>query len=970
MEIVTKKIYFDTYFSFNFRRYAGKNYLLDGSRIVAAFVLFLYGASAYSGIFHDSDLDWKTLHTPHFKIHYHSGLEPQARTVVVIAEEVHARLTTYFDWVPQQKTDVILTDETDFANGSASPLPYNRMTLIVTPPDDGLMDHANWLELLIVHEYTHIIHLDRAEHNPQRLRSVLGRHFLLFPALYQPRWLLEGLATHMETDTAMGIGRGQSSYFDMLMRMEVMAGLKPISQINQTIRTWPAGITPYLYGAYFYQFLVVRYGEKTLAAWLKNYSNNLIPFRINDNSKAILGMNMTELWQQYEIYLQEKFAEKIQQRAKISSENKRLTHYGYNTTQSRIDKAGNQYFIKNDGRTEPALMRRTQIDGHIESIADVHPGARFDLHETAGIIIAQPERYNNANIYYDLFHIDPNSKKSRRLTKAARYRFASWSHSGELIAAVKSEKGRYSLDILTHDGEWVENLWTATNGEILSFIDWSPVNDLIIAAVWRPAGGWNLEIFNMETSLWQALTEDAAIPLHPSFSQDGSRVLFSADYDGIYDLYELDINNAIMSRLTHVVGGAFHPSEAPSGVIYYIGYHQDGYDFYQLNNKTPLLAPKPQRASTAIYQLLPERSIDVKKTVYQSTEGLQPAWWFPVFAVADDLFLLGASTSGSDPLAKHSYGAALAYEYINDKLIGSLDYLYDGWYPSFSLHSSRNISLYRSSDNDVVRVRDSDYYRASLAFPFFRYREQWVLSFGIQAEVLSDSYVAPNVQATEDEKDYVLGSALNYSSARNYPLSISRSNGRTVSLVAETSDAVGGGSYAGEVYSLDWREYLALKGEHVIAFRGFLGWGTDQPRRFQLGGSDSAGGLLNISGITSPFNRRDFALRGYSDGLAALRARRAVLASVEWRLPLLRLERGWMTPPLGLDQLSATFFIDSGATWQHGSTPDRYFTGSGIELNSDIRAFYSWPLRARLGYAHGFNDSGENQFYLQLGTSF
>lgn len=940
-------------------------------RILFAFSFFLYGAGAYAGIFHDPRLDWKTLHTPHFKVHYHSGLESQARAVVVMVEEVHERLTTHFDWVPQQKTDVVLTDETDFANGSATPLPYNRMTLIVTPPDDGLMDYASWLESLIVHEYTHIIHLDRAERNPQRLRSVLGRHPLLFPGVYQPRWLLEGLATYMETDTTRGIGRGQSSYFDMLMRIEVLAGLKPVSQVNQTIRTWPAGITPYLYGVYFYQFLVERYGETALASWLKNYSSNLIPFRINGNAKAVFGITMTELWEQYETYLPEKFAPTLQQKIKGKQEGERLTHYGYNTAQSRIDDVGNQYFIKNDRRTEPALMRRIQIDGRIETVADVHTGARFDLHETAGIIVAQQERYNNANIYYDLFHIDIHSGKSRRLTKAARYRFASWSHNGELIAAVKSEKGRYSLDVLSRNGEWIENLWTATNGEILSFIDWSPVNDVIVASVWRPSGGWNLEIFDMETGVWQALTEDAAIPLHPAFSSDGSRILFSADYDGIYDIYELNMNDAMMSRITRVVGGAFHPSEAPSGVIYYVGYHQDGYDLYQLKDKTQLLAPKPQRASTAIYRPLPEHSFAVKKTAYQAMEGLQPTGWSPVFAVADDLFLLGASTSGSDPLVKHSYAAALAYEYMNDKLIGSLDYLYDGWYPSLSLHGSRNITLHRSSNNDVVRVRESDYYRAILAFPLFRYREQWVLSFAIEAEFLSDSYVAPNVQAAMDEKDYVLGSALSYGSARNYSLSISPSNGRMVSLVAETSD-VGEGSYDGEVYSLDWREYQALKGEHVIAFRGFLGWGTDQPRRFQLGGSDPAGGLLNVlaPAIASSFNRRDYALRGYSDGLAVLRGRRAVLASVEWRFPLLRLERGWMAPPLGLDQLSATFFIDSGAAWQHGSTPDRYFTGSGVELNSDVRAFYNLPLRVRLGYAYGFADVGEHQLYLQLGASF
>ncbi len=947
--------------------------MLSGLRVVFTLALLCYGFSACAGIFHDPDLNWKTLHSPHFKVHYHTGLESQAHTVVVIAEEVHERLTTLFDWFPQQKTDVVLTDETGFANGSATPLPYNRMLLVVTPPDEGLMDYAMWLESLIVHEYTHILHIDRVERNPQRLRSVLGRHPLLFPSLYQPLWLIEGLATYLETDVARGIGRGQSSYFDMLMKAEVASGLKPIRQINQSIRTWPAGVTPYLYGVYFYQFLVDRYGQATLAAWLKSYSSNVIPFRINGNANAFFGVNMTELWQQYEIYLQEKFASKEWQ---ITTDNKigeRLTHYGYNTMQIRVDDAGNQYFIKNDARTEPALMRRTQT-GDIEKISDVHVGARFDLHETAGIIIAQPERYNNANLFYDLYHIDVHSGKSRRLTTAARYRFASWSNEGKKIAAVKSERGRYSLDILSQEGEWIENLWEATNGEILSFIDWSPVDDLIVASVWRPSGGWNLEVFDMGKGVWRALTADAAIPLHPLFSRTGSRVIFSADYDGIYDIYELDITETMMSnfsRRTRVTGGAFFPSESTNGVMYYVGYDQEGYDLYQFNDDVRLLAPVPPQGSTATYRPLAKSLIDVTTTAYQPMEGLQPGWWFPLFALADDLFLLGATTSGSDPLNKHNYSAMLAYEFSNEQLIGSLDYLYDGWQPSFALHGSRNIALHRASNRDLERVRQSDFYRATLSFPFLRYRDQWALSFGIEAEILSDSYVAPNVRAAVDEKDYVLGSALTYNSARNYLLAISSSNGRAVSVLAETSE-IGNGSYKGEVYSLDWREYLKLKREHVLSLRGFLGWGTDQPRQFQLGGSDTLGGVFNAltPTLASPFNRRDYALRGYADGLAILRARRAVLASVEWRLPLLRLERGWMAPPLGLDQLSAAFFIDSGAAWQQGSTPDRYFTGAGVELNSDVRAFYYLPLRLRLGYAYGFADEGEHQLYLQLGASF
>ena len=50
---------------------------------------------------------------------------------------------------------MVLTDDVDDANGSASPLPYNTMRLYAAPPGTGseLLDHRDWLETLVFHEY-------------------------------------------------------------------------------------------------------------------------------------------------------------------------------------------------------------------------------------------------------------------------------------------------------------------------------------------------------------------------------------------------------------------------------------------------------------------------------------------------------------------------------------------------------------------------------------------------------------------------------------------------------------------------------------------------------------------------------------------------------------------------------------------------------------------------------------------------
>ena len=76
------------------------------------------------------------------------------------------------------------------------------------------------------------------------------------------------------------------------MRLEVESGIKPLSQVNLPIISWPAGNTRYLYGVYFFNFLMETYGEQTALAWFDNYSDNLIPFLMNTTSKKVFEKNL------------------------------------------------------------------------------------------------------------------------------------------------------------------------------------------------------------------------------------------------------------------------------------------------------------------------------------------------------------------------------------------------------------------------------------------------------------------------------------------------------------------------------------------------------------------------------------------------------------------------------------------------------------------------------------------------------
>ena len=227
-------------------------------------VLWSYSASlAYAGINHAANLDWRTQESAHFRIHFYAGEQALAKRSLQIAESVYTRLTPILNWYPQDKTEIVLSDEMDASNGFAMPIPSNRMTLFVSRPNsvNSLEDHAGWLETLILHEFVHTLHLDKARRGPKNIRNIFGRMFLAFPNVFMPAWMHEGLATYYETDDKLGIGRGQSTYFQMMMRMEVDAGVKPVKQINQLNTLWPLPTSRYLYGVYFEQFLVDTYGE-------------------------------------------------------------------------------------------------------------------------------------------------------------------------------------------------------------------------------------------------------------------------------------------------------------------------------------------------------------------------------------------------------------------------------------------------------------------------------------------------------------------------------------------------------------------------------------------------------------------------------------------------------------------------------------------------------------------------------------
>ena len=938
----------------------------------------------------DPALHWKTLHTPHFQIHFHDGELDLAKELAQIAERVQSQLSEYLQWTPAAPTEIILNDRVDYSNGWSTPFPRNTIELNVNPPDDvsTLEDYNNWLELVFTHEYTHTLHLDSAFGGPAVIRKIFGRIATIFPNAFpnalQPYWVLEGLATYIETDPAKGIGRGQNTSYKALMRVEVENGIKPIYQVNQPMVSWPAGTARYLYGVYFMNFVRDRYGDKQLRNWIHQYGNNFFWF-INMNARHTLGKNLNPLWQEFSQYLQDEFQPTINEiKAAGVTEGVNISKAGYYTGYPRALPNGDVYYIRDDFASHTKLMVLKNGAAAPQVVTNVD-GERFDIHPSAGILMARLELNKSVNVFSDLYRISFKGHETR-LTKGKRYTYAAWSPDATQIIAVHSEAGQKALHLLSAKGEFIDTLWQGENKEVISELDWSPDGKSVVAAVWRPESRWNLEEFSLQTKTWHKLTQTDFIETQPRYTADGKSVIFCADYSGVFNVMRMNRESGKIVRLTNLVGGAYAVTpQADGNGIFYMGLSAKGYDVYHLTevHQQPVTNDELSQHNTSnINGPLDDIKADTtysadnaKISNYNGISKIAPAFWYPAVGTdSDNNTVVEVTTFGWDPLQRHNYSLLFGYHVNKEFPYGQFDYVYDRWTPSLKFSIKRDPSYYYDSDNKLKRIRVDDSVSGEIVVPFLKFDRQWAFHLGLVHDRESDQWTDKNVATQASRKDQLAGLAISYNSAQYYPKAISLSDGQQFRVVGESSD-VFNSDYSGQIYTLDWRGYQTLSGQHVLSARLVGGYGTDDPRPFHLGGYNngyylgSPGGALAVP-TTEIFGKRDYALRGYKE-IPELIGRRMALAELEWRFPIAFIERGWMSPPLGIHDIYGKVFYNAGETWQDKFQSSDLLQGAGFEFNTQFVIGYAYGLNLRLGYAHGFDSQlGEDTVYASVGGTF
>ena len=141
---------------------------------IVLFILLCFVSSislAQDDEFIHPELQWYTIETKHFLIHFHDGAERTAKVVAKIAEEIYEPITSIYGHKIDQKVSIIIKDYDDYSNG-VTYFYDNRIEIWASALDFELRGVHNWLRDVVTHEFTHNVQMQVAMKFGRRVPAV------------------------------------------------------------------------------------------------------------------------------------------------------------------------------------------------------------------------------------------------------------------------------------------------------------------------------------------------------------------------------------------------------------------------------------------------------------------------------------------------------------------------------------------------------------------------------------------------------------------------------------------------------------------------------------------------------------------------------------------------------------------------------------------------------------------------------
>ena len=944
----------------------------------------------------DPYLQWWTVETPHFRIHYYKGLEPVADKFAAIAEGVNDRLSDALGWQNSDVTDIVLNDNTDDANGYADAVPYNAIHLYVTAPDDlsPLGDYDDWQLELVTHEHTHVLHTDTIGGVPALVNAITGKRWS--PNRAQPRWILEGLAVLEESEHTSG-GRNRSSVFDMYLRADVLEHrLAGLDQMSHFVRRWPQGNLWYLYGSRFLRGSPTSTAMTLCARSSHDYGQQIIPWGINRSMRRATGRTYEELYEGWTAYLEQHYGEQMRQVEALGlREGVRLTHHGQTVASPRfVPRAAMKTKAR---RRAPLLPRRRPLAHRLLPIAarrhEDRPRIGRDSgrsHRLAGAWRRSPttarsfstrspspsESTGSTSSFFSVPGVESESgyePERKRLTEGERAQEPDVSRDGTQVVFTENHRGTTTLMIarLTQKGELLDAraLVPSARFEQAYTPRFSPDGKWVTYSAWTAGGYRDIRLVEVATGQFFQITHDRAMDWEPSFSPDGNLIFFASDRAlGIPNIFAFDRSDAeALAGHQRANRRAFPGSVARREDARLRRLHlvrarplRDGSRPGALHRSRALRRHSARHARVSACRRL--RRIVAQRD--HRTPPLQPASHAAPAIVGLQLrprivrhrpfaHHVGQRRRGASRdrcvVARRNRAQAIRKAASATRTDGSPSIFAMGALPRADADSHRRRPTALHSPNGgreqrhqlcaAHRVRRPQLLRSAIPSAVSTARCRW------HPPPIPMRRSAPTRRAGKSARSTWVG---RYSNAEAYLHSVGPERGFTLALSADVAAPLLASDYTLYVFSYSATDYFPMPWGHHHAL-ALHGASAVTMGNYPYQGLFYAGGFLEaplFQNYTLGAYQGPFVLRGYP--AFSIAGNQYHLFNAEYRFPIVDVDRGFSTLPVFLGRISGNFFADYGGAFNELDPKhwtDQFHLGVGGELWVDLTVGLL-PIRA------------------------
>jgi hypothetical protein len=597
-------------------------------------------------------LDWRTVETPHFSVHYPAELETWAYSVASKMEGVDTTVRRIVGFAPERRVNIVVDDPYRISNGSAWPaLDAPALILWATPPDprDDIGTYVSWSDMLASHEFTHLAHLTR----PSRNRSVNACWNLLPVDLgpisrEAPRWIVEGYATYVE-GLVTGSGRPNGTWRPTILRQWAIEGQLPSYVQLSGEGGMYGGEFAYLGGSAFIEWLVQRRGDSSLVhLWRRMTAKHDRSF--DEAFAGVYGESAATLYGRFGAELTANALEIKKTLAASAPDSGRVIQRLIGETgDPAISKDGGRVAISINPTTRPPriVVWKTIAEPDTNAEREREQLAASDPEDVPAVRIFPPPKKALATLYAvgdqpylgprffrdgrilvwrnaavgdgsyvpDLFVWDPQRRTLKRLTHAANVRQGDPSPDGSSVAALQCTGGHCNLVLVDAQLGVVTTLAAGTDTRSFYRPRFAADGRSVLVSV-HDHGAWSIATVAVAGGTLDYVTRGANF--YDAAFADDSTLIATVDLARIPTLVRLRLRDGALQPLAHVTGAAVGGETNPAdGTVWFLSLHARGWDL----RSAPINGAAVGPAAMAPYQALASPPLGIPHELPSTSVG-------------------------------------------------------------------------------------------------------------------------------------------------------------------------------------------------------------------------------------------------------------------------------------------------------------------------------------------------------------